>query len=978
MTTKNCSILDKTLLKKLSSALQGELLTDDLSKALYATDASVYRKTPTAVAYPKNKDDIKVLVAFANENKVGLIPRTAGTSLAGQCVGEGIIVDVSKHFTEILGLEQEKKQITVQPGVVRDELNQHLKPFGLFFGPNTSTSNRCMIGGMVGNNSSGTTSIQYGVTRDKVVSMDCILSDGSEAHFGAMSKETLLSKTQESSLEGKIYNVLEKELSNAKNVENIQREFPKASIHRRNTGYAVDELLNNNIFGTKSEDFNLSKLLSGSEGTLAFTTEITLQLDDLPPPLSAMVATHYRTLEDCLSDVAPVMRHGLHTCEMMDKVILDCTKSNRSQLANRFFVDGDPAGILMLEVKAHSEEDLEKQVVDLLNTIENSGLSYANPVLKGEDIHKAIELRKAGLGLLGNMVGDRKAVACIEDTAVALEDLKDFILEFSQIMKGYDQEAVYYAHAGAGELHLRPILNLKKSDDVKLFREITTDVAKLTKKYQGSFSGEHGDGIVRAEFIPLMIGEANYELLKCVKAAFDPANIFNPGKIVEAFPMDESLRYEIDRKEPEVKTLMDFSDSEGILKAAEKCNGSGDCRKNHTMSGGMCPSYHATKNEKDTTRGRANALREFLTNSEKPNRFDQKELKEVFDLCLSCKACASECPSNVDVATLKAEFLYQYQESNGYPLRSKLFAHNTRLNKLGSKVSGLTNAVYKSKVLGSWLKSASGVAQERNLPEVHNFDFDKHLKKFHTQSGKTTKKVVLYIDEFTQYLDIEVGQDAIELLCKLGYDVQLFYGESGRTYLSKGFLKQAKKLVASNISKLDRVLEQKVPILGLEPSAILSFRDEYKRLHDDKSKVDLLASSSFLIEEFLASEIEKGHISAELFTKDKKEVKIHNHCHQKALSNQKVTFDILNLPKNYKVSIIPSGCCGMAGSFGYEKEHYGTSMQVGELKLFPAVRKSASETIISANGTSCRHQIKDGTSRHAQHPVSILRRALIV
>ena len=956
--------------------MQGELMTDNLSRALYATDASVYRKLPVAVAYPKNIEDIKALIAFANRSKVGLIPRTAGTSLAGQCVGDGIVVDVSRHFTDILELDEQKKQIRVQPGVVRDELNQYLKPFGLFFGPNTSTSNRCMIGGMVGNNSSGTTSIQHGVTRDKVVAMQCILSDGSEASFLELSKETFKEKQNENSLEGSIYSKLATELSDEQNQRNISEDFPKESIHRRNTGYAVDELLKNNVFGNHVEGFNLCKLLAGSEGTLAFTTEITLQLDDLPPPFSAMVATHYHTLEDCLGDVAPVMQHNLHTCEMMDKVILDCTKNNRAQLANRFFVDGDPAGILMLEVKADTENDLQNQLDGLLKTLEKSGLSYANPVLRGDDINKAVELRKAGLGLLGNMVGDRKAVACIEDTAVALEDLKDFIAEFTQIMKGYGQEAVYYAHAGAGELHLRPILNLKKSEDVALFRSITTDVAKLTKKYKGSFSGEHGDGIVRAEFIPMMIGEDNYNLLKRVKTAFDPNNIFNPGKIVDAFPMDESLRYEVDRKEPEVTTLMDFSDSEGILKAAEKCNGSGDCRKNHTMNGGMCPSYHATKNERDTTRGRANALREFLTNSEKTNRFDQQELKEVFDLCLSCKACASECPSNVDVAALKAEFLYQYQETNGYPLRSKLFAYNTKINAWGSKFTGLTNAIYGSKTLSGLLKKITGTAVERNLPKVYNFDFGKHLEKRSANPSK--RKVVLYLDEFTKYLDVEVGKDAIELLCGLGYDVQLFYAESGRTYLSKGFLKQAKKLVAKNMEGLKAILKHDIPIVGLEPSAILSFRDEYQRLHDDKELLKKLASCSFLIEEFLALEISAGRITSESFTTEHKTIKIHSHCHQKALSNQKVTFDVLNLPKNYKVSIITSGCCGMAGSFGYEKEHYETSMKVGNLKLFPAVKKSDLETLIAANGTSCRHQIKDGTERDAQHPVSILRKALIV
>ncbi|TAI48903.1 FAD-binding and (Fe-S)-binding domain-containing protein [Flagellimonas allohymeniacidonis] len=969
--------MDNSFLATLEKNLEGELLFDDLIKALYATDASVYRKLPMAVAYPKTVGDIKSLVKAANENGVGLIPRTAGTSLAGQCVGDGIIVDVSKHFTKIIDLDVDKKQIRVQPGVVRDELNQYLKPHRLFFGPNTSTANRCMIGGMVGNNSSGTTSIQYGVTRDKVVALQCVLSDGSEAYFSNLSKNELAAKTNESTLEAGIYNFLLGELSKDEVQKSIVEEFPKPEIHRRNTGYAVDELLKSNVFGGNTDGINLCKLLAGSEGTLAFTTEITLQLDDLPPTMAAMVCTHYHTLEDCLADVAPVMEHNLHTCEMMDKVILDCTKNNRSQLENRFFVEGDPAGILMLEVKAQSKENLDKQISELLSTIKKSGLSYASPVLYESDINKALELRKAGLGLLGNMVGDRKAVACIEDTAVALNDLKDFIGEFTEIMRGYGQEAVYYAHAGAGELHLRPILNLKKSKDVTLFRSITTEVAQLTKKYKGSFSGEHGDGIVRAEFIPLMIGDKNYELLKQIKSAFDPKNVFNPGKIVEAFPMDESLRYEIDRSEPEVSTLMDFSDSEGILKAAEKCNGSGDCRKSHHMSGGMCPSYQATKNEKDTTRARANALREFLTNSDKNNNFDHKELKEVFDLCLSCKACASECPSNVDVATLKAEFQFQYQEANGYSLRSKLFAHNSKLNALGSLVAPLTNAIYESKTLGGLLKRGSGVAEQRSLPKVYRFNFEKFLGRHQSKSSIKRQKVVLYIDEFTRFLDVEVGKDAIALLCGLGYEVRLFFAESGRTYLSKGYLKQAKKLVAKNMVKLASILGEDLPIVGLEPSSVLTFRDEYKRLYHDEKALEKLNANTYLLEEFLSEEIGNGKLSSETFTQEERVVKIHNHCHQKALSNQKITFDVLNLPKNYKVSIIPSGCCGMAGSFGYEKEHYETSMQVGELKLFPAVRKSEEDVIIAANGTSCRHQIFDGTGRKAKHPASILREALV-
>ena len=969
--------MDKNLLPQLNESLQGQLLSDKLTNALYATDASVYRKTPVAVAFPETIDDIKKLIVFAGKNKVGLIPRTAGTSLAGQCVGDGIVVDVSKHFTKIISLDEEKKQVTVQPGIIRDELNQYLAPHGFFFGPNTSTANRCMIGGMVGNNSSGTTSIQYGVTRDKVVSLKTILSDGSEAEFKALSKSDFKNKLDGGPLESSIYKNIHKELSDKEIRKNIISEFPKPEIHRRNTGYAVDELLDNAVFGEGFNDLNLCRLLSGSEGTLAFTTEITLQLDDLPPKCSAMIVTHYKSLEDCLSDVAPVMNHNLHLCEMMDRVILDCTKNNREQLKNRFFVEGDPAALLMLEVKADTEADLENQLSKLKETIAASGLSYANPVLIGDDINKAIELRKAGLGLLGNMVGDNKAVACIEDTAVALEDLSDFIKEFTKIMKGYGQNAVYYAHAGAGELHLRPILNLKQSADVGMFRGITTDVAKLTKKYRGSFSGEHGDGIVRAEFIPLMIGEENYELLKRIKSYFDPQNIFNPGKIVDAYPMDESLRYEIDRREPKISTLLDFSDSEGILKASEKCNGSGDCRKTEHMSGAMCPSYHATRNEKDTTRGRANALREFLTISDKKNRFDQIELKAVFDLCLSCKACGSECPSNVDVATLKAEFLYQYQEANGYTLRSKLFAYNTKLNRIGSKMSGLTNAIYDSDFFGRLLKKSAGVAVERSLPKVSSFDFDNYLQSFKNQNNSSKRKIVLYIDEFSRYLDIDLGKDAIELLIRLGYDVKLFYGESGRTYLSKGFLKQAKKLALTNIPKLKKFADEGWPVIGLEPSAILTFRDEYKRMYDDLETTNAIALNAFLLEEFLSHEIQKGELTVDLFTKEAKTVKIHSHCHQKALSNQKVTFDVLNLPENYSVTIISSGCCGMAGSFGYEKEHYEVSMQIGELKLFPSVRKSSEDTIISANGTSCRHQIFDGTQRKALHPVTILKNALI-
>ena len=960
----------------LAKALQGEIVTDDLSRIIYATDASVYRKKPLAVAYPKNAGDIQKLVQFASNKGVGLIPRTAGTSLAGQCVGDGIVVDVSRYLTEVLEIDPGNKQVTVQPGVVRDELNALLKSYGLFFGPNTSTSNRCMMGGMVGNNSSGTTSIKYGVTRDKVVSIKGILSDGSSVVFKDLDDPALASKLKLQNLEGDIYRSLDALFTDTAIQEAIDREFPKPEIHRRNTGYALDAIRSYRKYGGEDPLLNVGKLISGSEGTLFFMTEITLQLDDLPPPYAAMIVPHYATLEGCLNDVVKVMKHDLFLCEMMDKIILDCTKDNRTQLPNRFFIEGDPEAVLMLELRADTSDVLETQVRELHKTLRNSGTAYAQPVLYGKDIQKAITLRKAGLGLLGNMIGDKKAVACIEDTAVAIEDLSEYISKFTAIMASYGQKAVYYAHAGAGELHLRPILDLKKEEDVKLFRQITTQVAELVKSYQGSFSGEHGDGIVRAEFIEYMVGPVNYETMRKIKMAFDPNGIFNPGKIIDPYPMDKSLRYEPDRREPEITTFMDFSADLGILRAAEKCNGSGDCRKSHLMAGGMCPSYQATKDEKDTTRARANALREVLTHSDSQDRFDSEELKAVFDLCLSCKACASECPSNVDVASLKAEFQYQYSKQNGTKFRDRLFAHSADLNRRGSWWAFLVNALHSSKPTANLMKWIYGVASDRSLPRVSSFNFNKYLQDKQNQNN-TDKKIVLFLDEFTMYLDTGIGKDAIDLLHGLGYRISLLRGDSGRSLLSKGFLSVAKK-------KAEKLLEdilatgEDLPIVGIEPSALLTLRDEFTRFGLDKKKTEPIAKRAFLLEEFLAAEAESGSLTASEFSKESRTVHIHGHCHQKALSNLDCTTRILSIPENYEVKVIPSGCCGMAGSFGYEKEHYDVSMNIGELVLFPYVRDLPREALIAANGTSCRHQIYDGTGKVARHPVTLLKEALVV
>ena len=751
------------MLEKLKNDLFGDLFFDDLHKKLYATDASVYRMLPVAVAFPKNTEDIKVLISFANTYKIGLIPRAAGTSLAGQCVGEGIVIDVSKYLTNILSLNITNKTVTVEPGVIRDELNEYLKPHGLFFGPNTSTSNRCMIGGMVGNNSSGTTSIKYGVTRDKVVALKTLLSNGEEIVFSEVSSTQFRQKAQENTLEGSIYTVLLNTLSPESVQQEIIREFPKPEIHRRNTGYALDSLITTETFSKSEKKTNIASLLCGSEGTLAFTTEITLKLDLLQPANSAMLVGHYHSVNKCLLDVSEAMKHDLDTCEMLDDTILNCTKQNKKYDSYRYFIEGEPKALLFFEIRDSSREKVLEKVNQLKVTLQKTQNSYANVLLEKEAITKAMELRKAGLGLLGNMVGDKKAVACIEDTAVAIEDLPSYIDEFSKLMKQNKQDAVYYAHAGAGELHLRPILNLKKEADVAFFKSITTQVAQLVKKYNGSFSGEHGDGIVRGAFLPLLIGGKNYEIVKTVKTTFDPYNIFNPNKIVAPYPMDNALRYIPNREEPDIPTKISFKQNQGILRLAENCNGSGDCRKS-AGNGTMCPSYQATKNEKDSTRGRANVLREVLTNNKTANRFNSKELKEVFDLCISCKACATECPSNVDMAIAKAEFQFQYNKTHKPSKADSFFAKNTHYNKLASRFSTLSNFLITNSVTSRLLKKHYHIAPKRSLPKIAKKSYHEKCKNLEKGSASYNYHLYLFVDEFSNYLDVKLVQDAYFLL----------------------------------------------------------------------------------------------------------------------------------------------------------------------------------------------------------------------
>lgn len=968
-------------LSTLAAQLEGKFYYDDIMRKLYATDASAYREMPLAVAIPKTKQDLLTLIKFADAEAISIIPRAAGTSLAGQVVGSGIVVDISEEFRQIIQVNKEEGYAIVQPGVIRDELNLHLKQYELFYGPETSTSNRCMIGGMVGNNSCGSRSVIYGSAREHLISIKVILADGNETEFKGLSNEEFEAKANGigtvSDLETNIYKQARNLFSVEENRIEIEEQFPKKSIPRRNTGYALDLLADSSPFTKSEEEFNFCKLLAGSEGTLAFTTELKLNLVPAPAKFQSVICIHFESINEALLGNLEALKYNPTACELMDHFILDCTKANKEQEQNRFFVLGDPKAILVVEFVQESQEKLDTVITDCLTNFEKTKLGYHFPVVRGSDINKVWTLRKAGLGLLSNIPGDAKAVAVIEDTAVDVKDLPAFIDDFNEILKKRNLFCVHYAHAATGELHLRPIIDLKTEEGNQLFKTIATDIAHLVKEYKGSLSGEHGDGRLRGEYIPFMIGEKNYQHCKDLKNTWDPKGIFNPGKIIDTPAMNTFLRYMPGYKTPKFDTAFSFSKDKGMLRAAEKCNGSGDCRKTELSGGTMCPSYMATREEKHTTRARANILREVLSDPTQKNPFQNEEIKEVMDLCISCKGCKTECPSNVDMAKLKAEYTHQNYKANGAPLRAKLFANVTRTNQLASMAPRLYNFFMKNPISSAIAKKLMGVAKERNMPLLQGTTLAKWYKNNEQKGNFSKGEIYLFNDEFTNYNDTHIGITTIKLLNALGYKVVIpEHEESGRTFISKGFLDEAKALATKNVKLLATLVSEKQPLIGLEPSAILTLRDEYLDLVEDQKGAKYLAKYTLTLEEFLAREIEARKIIASSFTEKQEHIRVHGHCHQKANSSLVPSKIALGLPKNYKVQLIPSGCCGMAGSFGYEKEHYEVSMKMGELVLFPTVRKEPESTIICAPGTSCRHQIKDGTQREALHPVEILYNAL--
>ena len=963
--------------------------TDSLHKIAYATDASVYREIPYGVAYPETIEDIKNLILMAKERHTHLIPRAGGTSIAGQVVGCGIVVDISKHWNHILEINEEEQWARVEPGVVRDELNIVLKEYGLFFSPETSTSNRCCIGGMFGNNSCGTHSLVYGSTRHHVIACKGVLADGTLFDTEKIDRSNFLLN--------RILSQLETWATDDKVCRVIEDNYPDQELQRRSCGYAIDEAIE---IVKEKPGLALCKLLAGSEGTLAFITEIKVSLDLLPPKEIMVVCGHCDTLGKSFEANLVALRHHPTAIELMDGDILELSKGNAEQQKNRFFVEGGPAALLITELRAETRKELDAQADKLEKDLLDSGLVYLNTRVYGSDVAKVWALRKAGLGILGGMKGDAKPMGVIEDTAVAPRFMPAYMKDFQEMTHRLGANVVYYGHISTGELHLRPIINLKTKEGQTLFRNLATKTAQLVKKHRGSISGEHGDGRLRGEFIKLLYGGETYELMRQVKKCWDPDGMFNLHKIVDTLPMDSMLRFDVDQQydiEKAIgsnhtyfnwKTAFDECTAPGatgaksqmnaLMCSIEQCNGAGDCRKSNIIGGTLCPAYKVSGDELKTTRARANVLREILTRGG-----DEALVKEELDSCLACKGCKNECPSNVDMTRLRAEALQHYYDRHGIPFRSFMVARMAQIEQLGFIIRPLYNFFASWNPISSLIKKAIKFSTRRQIPMLSRYSMRQLVKKeqANSQISRPKKKVYLFADEFTNLQEAELGLTFAKLLMRLGYKVEIpRHVESGRAAISKGCLKYAKKFAEKNVSLLADKISDSHPLVGIEPSCILSFRDEYPDLvaPENRNKAKALAKNCQLYDEFLLKEIESGKISAEDFNHAVVEIWLHGHCHQKALVGVDKTAKVLQtLLSGSKVNVIPSGCCGMAGSFGYEKENYETSLAIGEMILFPAVRKAMTDScaipvIVAAPGTSCRQQILDGIGVKAVHPIEIL------
>lgn len=980
----------QTLARHLRKHIQGEVRCDATSRHLYSTDASIYQIEPLGVVIPRTVEDLVTVVQVAGEMGISITARGGGTSLSGQSIGPGIVVDCSKYLNALIDLDPVGRKARVQPGMVLDQLNRAVAPHNLQFGPEVATSSRANLGGMIGNNSAGARSIVYGKTVDHVQRLGVILADGSRSEFGPVSSDEWELLALRKGLEGNIYRNVRRILKT--DADEIRRRFPQ--ILRRVSGYNLVDLLT-----TDDTPVGLHKLVIGSEGTLAVITEAELNL--IPKPnFRGLLVPHFSSLAAAMDALATCLEFGPSAVELLDQLLISMARDNLALKDHMAAVHGRPAALLMVEFSS----DDAGEVTDRINRLEQrlAGGSGVEAVVRAEDpaIRDPLwSLRRAAMPLLYGMPGDRKPVTFVEDTAVAPPQLPEFVARFREVLQRHGTDGAFYGHASVGCLHIRPLLNLKDHGDVARMRQIMTEVTDLVLEYGGCLSGEHGDGLVRSEWNRKMFGPVVYEAFRQVKRAFDPQNLLNPGKVVDAPAMTENLRYGPDYHPAEPPTVFDYSKQEGFTRAIELCNGSGVCRK--LQGGTMCPSFRATRDEKDSTRGRANALRLALAGEDEgvdpdsqrtgdrvreavveargavvprrgpADRLRQRWVYDVLDLCLMCKACKSECPSNVDLAKLKAEFLQFYYAGKLRPLGHYLMAQIHRLNRWGAWAGPLINWAQEQPVLRWLLEQTAGFDRRRSLPPLHAHHFRRWFARHRPPAGAGRQGRVMLLDDcFNTYNEPEVGQAAVTVLERAGYAVELAdLACCGRPMISKGFLKDSRDLIRRQAPKLARRLAGGSPLLGLEPSCLLTLTDEWPELLPGQD-TKRIAAAAHLADTWIARQVQSGQCELPLKPRAEPCV-LHGHCHQKALCGTGGSAAALRLIPSLDVKVLDTGCCGMAGSFGFETEHYDISVKVAELSLLPALSASP-EALVAAPGTSCRHQIKDLAKRQARHPLEIL------
>ncbi len=954
--TKN-NTFEKEIQKNLNNKISGEIRSDEKTRMIYSTDASIYQIVPQAVAFPKSDEDLQIIMEYAFANNIPITPRGGGTSLAGATVGSGIIVDFSMFMNKVLNYNPDENWVEVQPGIILDELNKYMSADNKIFGPDPSTSNRGNIGGAIGNNSCGAHSLLYGKTIDNVIELDAFTAGGNNIKLGPVGASYF-----ERELPGQEGIILETLNSIRKNfISEIQTKYP--SIQRRVSGYNLDELVDVN-------NFNTAKFVVGSEGTLVTFSKAKVLVHDKPKHVG-LALVHFDDLISSMEATVSILEHNPSAVEHIGSMILRQAKNNLEYSRMMTFIDGDPESVLAVEMIADDKNELKDKLEKLKLKLDKQKFGYSTKLLLDDaDQQKVWNIRKAGLGLMMSTPGDYKAIPFVEDTAVDPKVLPQFVREFDQIVKEHDTIAGYYGHASVGCLHIRPLINLKLEDEVTKMKSISEEITDLVIKYGGSISGEHGDGLVRSYWNKKMFGDKIYSAFKQLKDSFDPHKLMNPGKIVDSQEIDENLRISPKYKVKEINTGFNFSKELGFTSAIEMCNGQAACRK--VTSGVMCPSYMVTRDEELSTRGRANALRGLMSGQLSEKSWKDKNLFKILDLCLECKACKSECPSNVDMAKLKYEYLYQYYKHNKIPLTQRIIGNINTLSKIGSVTSIISNRLSNSFITKIFMDLFFGIDKRRKLPKFAKKSLVALSKNFEVK--KSNKSVLLFPDTFNNYQSPEVGLAIYKILNKSGYNVIIPEDTKccGRPMLSSGQIDKAKHNIKYNIDLLYEYVSKDIDIVGIEPSCILGFKSDFLDLVDEeyKQKAELIKSNTYIIDEYLA----ENKIWEKLDYKkpDYNKVIIQPHCHQQSLLGNVHMKELLNRFKFDNYEFIDNGCCGMAGSFGYFKDKYKLSIDLAKRNLFPKINNSPDNSVVIASGISCREQVIQGTKATPKHLVEII------